>query len=302
MMRLGFLQGCRRHSTVSRAVTYLKSTTELLTGHSDVLEAQKRVKQRKEELRRWRNQLSETANSHEETQQKLKNLYARKTQVYQEHKKNVSALQAINNEEETLLFQEQLLNSKLEECKQGERDCFESLSDTIQESHEKERAQSERMKYYSRLGSILGALLGFLGSNLFLRREIRQHIRMQVEGMDRFEISLQGLQAQLESKTGDKRVGSQEDFQGTSDKFEQHLAALGSSLHNLEGSLRIVEHRIEKAIASAEVLTHSRPLGGDSSQVSASAAASSRNSDLQVLGVVSFSAILALLVIKFYAN
>ena len=125
MIRLGLLQVCRRHSTVSRAVTYLKSTTELLTGHSDVLEAQKRVKQRKEELRRGRNQLSETANSHEETQQKLKNLYARKTQVYQEHKKDVSALQAINNEEETLLFQEQLLNSKLEECKQGERDCFE---------------------------------------------------------------------------------------------------------------------------------------------------------------------------------
>ena len=286
---------CRKYSTVSRGVIHLKSITEQLTGHSDVLEAQKLVKQRKEELRRWRNELQEVSTSYEEVQQKLKNLYTRKTQVYQEHKRDVLALQAINNEEETLLFQEQTLSSKLEEYKRSERECFETLSDAIQESHERERAQSERMKYYSRLGSVLGALLGFLGSHVFLRREVRKHNQKQEEKMNHLESFLQDLQTHWKSKAGGD---SQE---GNIEGCERHLATLESSLHNVGECLKSLELRIEGALPSSE---SQRKLFGVSSQVSSSEVVEGRNapdSGLQVLGVVSF-ALMAALLINMYTN
>ena len=292
---------CRRYSTVSRGVTYLKSITEQLTGHSDVLVVQKLVKQRKEELRRWRNELQEVSTTYEKVQQRLKNLYTRKTQVYQEHKRDVLALQAINNEEETLLFQEQTLSSKLEECKQSERECFESLSDAIQDSHERERAQSEKMKYYSRLGSVLGALLGFLGSNVFLRREVRKHNQTQAEKMNHLENFLQDLQTHWKSKADGKAADRLEGFQKNIEACDHTLAALGSSLHNMEGSLKSLELRIERAIASAE---SQRKMFGASSQDSSSEVLGGRNvsdSGLQVLGVVSFAVIAALL-INMYTN
>lgn len=284
---------CRRYSTVSRGVTYLKSITEQLTGHSDVLVAQKLVKQRKEELRRWRNELQEVSTIYEEVQQRLKNLYTRKTQVYQEHKRDVLALQAINNEEETLLFQEQTLSSKLEECKQSERECFESLSDAIQDSHERERAQSEKMKYYSRLGSVLGALFGFLGSNVFLRREVRKHNQTQAEKMNHLESFLQDLQTHWESKADGKPGDSLEGFQKNIEACDHNLAALGFS--------KSLELRIERTIASAE---SQRKMFDVSSQDSSSEVLGGRStpdSGLQVMGVVSFAVIAALL-INMYTN
>ena len=185
----------RRYSTTfSRTVLSLKSTAEHLTGHSDVLRAQELVREQKAALQKWRNELHFARTSYESIQQDLRSLYARKTQVYQDQRRDLSALQAIHAEEETLLYQEQTLISKVESCRQKERESFEGLSDAIQQSHEKERAQSERMKYYSRLGSIMGAVFGFLGSNLFLRREVRVHNKRQVEAIEHMEVTLQNMQ------------------------------------------------------------------------------------------------------------
>ena len=95
----------------------------------------------------------------------------------------MAALQAINSEEESLLSEEQSHSENLESLKQSERERFDALGDTILASHEKERAQSEKMKYYSRLGSVVGAIVGFAGSNFFLWREVHTHQRLQMEKM-----------------------------------------------------------------------------------------------------------------------
>ena len=191
----------RRYSTFSKAVTYLKNTGEQLTGHSDVLQAQQQVKTKKEDLRKFRLTLTQAVASYEDVQKKLKGLYARKTQVYQDQKRDIAVLQAINNEEESLLYQEQTLYANVEKCTIKERECFESLSDWIQISHEQERAQSERLKYYSRLGSILGAFFGFLGSNFFLRREIRRNNLTQSKKMESIERLLLNVSAKGEDHT-----------------------------------------------------------------------------------------------------
>lgn len=188
-----------RHSSssvISRAVSKVKQTSEELTGHSDVLQAQLLVRTRKEELREWRQKLAEFTDSYEQVQRRLKGLYTRKAQVYQDQRRDLAAIQAVNDEEESLLQLEQSCFFDLENCQQKERECFESLSDAIQESHEKERAKTDQMKYYSCLGSLLGAVFGFLGSNLFLRREFRQHNVKQAERMESIESALLQLQKQ----------------------------------------------------------------------------------------------------------
>lgn len=187
---------CSSSSAIFRTVSRVKRTSEDLTGHSSVLQAQQMVRTRKEELRQSRQKLSEATDSYEQVQRRLKGLYARKSQVYQDQRRDLSAIQAVNDEEESLLLLEQSYFTDLENCQQKERECFEMLSDAIQESHERERAKSDQMKYYSRLGSLMGAVFGFLGSNLFLRREIRQHNVHQAEKMETIESTLLRLQKQ----------------------------------------------------------------------------------------------------------
>ena len=193
-------------SALTRAISRIRSTSERLTGQSDVLVAQQAVRAKKEELREWRQKLTQATTSYEEVQRRLKGLYTKKAQVYQDQRRDVAAIQAVNDEEEDLLVSEQSCFLDLEHCQQKERECFEGLSDAIQESHEKERAKSDQMKYYSRLGSLMGAVFGFLGSNLFLRREIRQHNTKHAEKMNAIETTL--LQMQNHESSTSKRTGS----------------------------------------------------------------------------------------------
>lgn len=194
--RLRIAQGSssRWHgSKAAKVVSYVRNTTEELTGQSDVAVAQAKVREKRNALKTWRQSVADATTGYEEVQHKLRHLYAMKTQLYQAQRRDLTALQAINSEEEDLLSEEQSLAEALDSVKQKERECFEALGDAILTSHESERAQSARMKYYSRLGSVLGAVLGFMGSNLFLRREVRQHQKLQEEKMDNFEKTLNGL-------------------------------------------------------------------------------------------------------------
>ena len=179
-------------SKAQQTVSYMRRTTEELTGQADVSLAQKQVREKRNELKTWRQRVADATTRYEDVQQRLRHVYAMKTQLYQAQRRDVVALQAINSEEETLLSEEQTLAEEMESLKQEERQCFDALGDSILSSHEQERAQSEKMKYYSRLGSILGAVVGFAGSNMFLRREVRRHQKRQEEKMDDLEKTLGG--------------------------------------------------------------------------------------------------------------
>ena len=183
--------GRRYSGRPANLVSYVRNTTEELTGQSEVSLAQAEVRQKREELKTWRQQVSDATARHEEIQQRLRHVYAIKTQLYQAQRRDLAALQTINSEEESLLSEEQTQGENLESLKAKERDCFEALGDAILSSHEKERAQSEKMKYYSRLGSVVGAIIGFAGSNLFLRREVRRHQRLQEQKINEMQRTLQ---------------------------------------------------------------------------------------------------------------
>lgn len=69
-------------------------------------------------------------------------------------------------EEHAMLQAETRLKEKFTKVEARERDTFSHLSTAVRESHEKQRAQEERTKYWSVIGSIVGTLIGILGSTV----------------------------------------------------------------------------------------------------------------------------------------
>jgi hypothetical protein len=275
----------------------VKNASEELTGHSDVLQAQQTVRVKKEELREWREKLAEASESYEHVQGKLKGLYTRKAQVYQDQRRDLAAIQAVNDEEESLLKLEQSHFFDLENCQQKERECFESLSDAIQESHEKERARTEQMKYYSRLGSLLGAVFGYLGSNMFLRREIRRHNKSQGEKMETIETALLQIQKRetltiKEQREDAAASSSQGDVEVTIQKLQQSLMQAETKVDQLSAAIK------RNAATLGEIYAHlclkeSSP--STPSDLQPTSIHDSHNSDVvAITGVIAYSVLLAL--------
>lgn len=63
-------------------------------------------------------------------------------------------------EEHNVLKEERALMEAFQNTEKRERLCFSKLSNAVRDSHEKERAQAEKTKYWSVIGSVIGTLLG----------------------------------------------------------------------------------------------------------------------------------------------
>ena len=81
--------------------------------------------------------------------------------------------------------EERSLLGEFQNHERRERDCFSILSKAVRDSHEQERAQAEKTKYWSVLGSILGTCLGILGTTINNRlrmRELRDLVSRSASG------------------------------------------------------------------------------------------------------------------------
>ena len=99
-------------------------------------------------------------------------------------------------EEYDIIKEEKQLLSEVEQYETRERNNFSFLSSAVRESHEKERQRTERTKYWSIIGSVIGAFIGILGTsvNNYLRmRELRGIVTESAAG----GIELKGLVGQL---------------------------------------------------------------------------------------------------------
>lgn len=79
--------------------------------------------------------------------------------------------------EHNLLKEEKKLTTEFTLSEREERECFTSLSSSVKDSHEKERAQAERTKYWSVIGSVVGTVIGVVGTtinNEFKMRQLRK--------------------------------------------------------------------------------------------------------------------------------
>lgn len=80
--------------------------------------------------------------------------------------------------EHKLLQEERRLRTAYENAESSEREKFALFSAAVRGSHEKERTRAERTKNWSIIGSVLGALIGVMGSTYINR------VRLQVRRGD----------------------------------------------------------------------------------------------------------------------
>ncbi|KAH9504803.1 Coiled-coil domain-containing protein 51 [Bulinus truncatus] len=89
----------------------------------------------------------------------------------------------VKKEHEILLVEKEM-NNKIKTLDKAERDFFSLLSAALRESHEKERARAEKTKYWSIIGSVVGAIIGIAGTtfnNMKRMKELRAIITESAE-------------------------------------------------------------------------------------------------------------------------
>ncbi|KAK3928880.1 Mitochondrial potassium channel [Frankliniella fusca] len=107
---------------------------------------------------------------------RLKDIYAELDQTSRGEDRYVLLI----TQEHKVLKDERRLAEQFNRCEQEERENFSTLSSAVKESHEKERIQAERTKYWSIIGSIIGTMIGIAGSSInneFKMRELRKLVR-----------------------------------------------------------------------------------------------------------------------------
>lgn len=84
-------------------------------------------------------------------------------------------------QEHALLKQESYIIDQVNNSEKEERDSFILLSTTLKDSHDRERIQAERTKYVSIVGSILGTVIGIIGSTVINAWKMNEFKRMVLE-------------------------------------------------------------------------------------------------------------------------
>jgi len=118
-------------------------------------------------------------------------------------------------QEHQVLKEERNLQDEFKFHEKSEREYFAGLSNSVRDSHEKERAQAEKTKYWSVLGSILGTCIGIFGTTINNRMRMNELRRLVSQNS-----SVEEIQA----------IGSD-----LKDDFSGHRASLATLVTEVQG-------------------------------------------------------------------
>ncbi|XP_043188396.1 mitochondrial potassium channel-like isoform X1 [Amphibalanus amphitrite] len=173
---------CKAHSRLSSSSVHveglkdkfgsLMKSYEQYIGIAEVTAAQNRVIEAEELFLRAQAQRREHQIHMNHIQAKLKDLHAEIAKTSRGEDRYL----ALVTEEHRVLREESRLSSEYKLLEKAEQELFSALSNAVRTSHEKERAQAEKTKYWSIIGSAIGAFIGIVGTSInnWLRmRELR---------------------------------------------------------------------------------------------------------------------------------
>ena len=123
---------------------------------------------------------------------------------------------------------EKSLQEEFKKLEKFERECFSALSNAVRDSHEKERAQAEKTKYWSVIGSVIGTCIGIFGTT------INNRMRMN---------ELRRLVSQNNTVEEIRAIGSElkEDFSSHRTSLEEVIRKADSSVHSLGNMAELCE-------------------------------------------------------------
>ncbi|CDQ89109.1 unnamed protein product [Oncorhynchus mykiss] len=183
---LGKQWGQKSVSTASNTVNYWWERYEEFVGLNEVRDAQSQVTEAERAFMVARGMVREAHCSLEALQVKLKEVRDRLDRVSREeaHYLELATL------EHKLLQEERRLRTAYENAEGAEREKFALFSAGVRESHEKERTRAERTKNWSVIGSVLGALIGVMGST-YINRVRLQELKTLLLEAQKGPVSLQ---------------------------------------------------------------------------------------------------------------
>ena len=114
-----------------------------------------------------------------------------------------------------------------------ERECFSALSNAVRDSHEKERAQAEKTKYWSVLGSIIGTCIGIFGTTINNRMRMNELRRLVSQNNTVEEIRAIGDQLQ--------------------EDFSSHRTSLAGLVSSVESVITKADHSVENLEKMSEL-------------------------------------------------
>ncbi|XP_061582618.1 mitochondrial potassium channel-like [Cololabis saira] len=197
----GRLWGQKSAQTASATVNYWWERYEEFVGLNEVREAQTKVTKAEAAFMVARGIVREAHTSLDALQGRLKEVRDRLDRVSREeaHYLELATL------EHKLLQEERRLRTALENAESSEREKFALFSAGVRESHDKERTRAERTKNWSIIGSVLGALIGVMGSTYINRVRLQELKNLLLEAQKGPE----SLQEALKVQAGNHR--SQQD-------------------------------------------------------------------------------------------
>ncbi|XP_065264229.1 mitochondrial potassium channel isoform X3 [Emys orbicularis] len=135
--------------------------------------------------------------------------------------------------EHRLLQEEKRYRTAYLSAEESEREKFSLFSAAVRESHEKERTRAEKTKNWSIIGSVLGAIIGVLGST-YINRVRLQELKALVLEAQKGPISLQeAIKEQASS-----HYIQQKDLSDLIDTLRNMLEA-GTGTEGMSASLKI---------------------------------------------------------------
>ncbi|XP_062825694.1 mitochondrial potassium channel [Anolis carolinensis] len=159
---------------------------EEFVGLNEVREAQANVTEGEKRFMVARGIVREARETWEAQQLKLKEIRDRLDRVSRDDSQYLE----LATLEHRLLQAKKRYRSSYVTAEESEREAFSLFSAAVRESHEKERARAEKTKNWSIIGSVLGAVIGVLGST-YVNRVRLQELKALVFEAQKGPISLQ---------------------------------------------------------------------------------------------------------------
>ncbi|KAG9340599.1 hypothetical protein JZ751_021154 [Albula glossodonta] len=186
LTELGRQWGQNTMRTASATANYWWEKYEEFVGLNEVRDAQMKVTEAEKAFMVARGMVREAHESLEALQGRLKEVRDRLDRVSREEAHYLE----LATVEHKLLQEERRLRTAYENAEGAERERFALFSAAVRESHEKERTRAERTKNWSVIGSVLGALIGVMGST-YVNRVRLQELKSLLLEAQKGPVSLQ---------------------------------------------------------------------------------------------------------------
>nr|XP_033939008.1 mitochondrial potassium channel isoform X1 [Pseudochaenichthys georgianus] len=212
---LGHQWGQRSAQAASSSLNYWWERYEEFVGINEVRVAQTRVNEAESAFMVSRGMVREAHGSLEVLQVRLKEVRDRLDRVSREEAHYLE----LATQEHRLLQEERRLRTAYENAEGSEREKFALFSAGVRASHEKERTRAERTKNWSIIGSVLGALIGVMGSTYINRVRLQELKNLLLEAQKGPE----SLQEALKVQAGNHRL-QQDEFRSLIDSLRLALS------------------------------------------------------------------------------